>query len=83
MKKDYLKNVNDLSDRIKNETPKIPIQQVKAVKVKVSEDNGHLSIWIPKDLLKRVKTLAIQEDIPIKEIGAKALELYLSTRPKS
>ena len=54
-----------------------------SVKVKVSADNGHLSIWIPKDLLKRVKTLSIQEDILIKEIGAKALELYLSTRLKS
>lgn len=83
MKKDYLKNLNDLSDRIKNEAPKIPIQQVKSVKVKVPKDNGHLSIWIPKDLLKRVKTFAIQEDISIKEIGAAALELFLSTRTKA
>lgn len=83
MKKDYLKNLNDLSDRIKNEAPKIPIQQVKSVKVKVPKDNGHLSIWIPKDLLKRVKTFAIQEDISIKEIGTAALELFLSTRTKA
>lgn len=83
MKKDYLKNLNDLSDRIKNEAPKIPIQQVKSVKVKVPKDNGHLSIWIPKDLLKRVKTFAIQEDTSIKEIGTAALELFLSTRSKS
>lgn len=83
MKKDYLKNLNDLSHRLKNEAPKTPIQKVKAVKKKISEDNGHFSIWIHKDLLKRVKTLAIQEDISIKEIGTAALELFLSTRPKS
>jgi len=82
MKKDYLKNINDLSEQIKTEAPKTPIQQVKAVKVKISEDNGHFSIWIPKDLLKRVKTFAIQEDMPIKEIGIKALELYLSNLRK-
>ena len=82
MKKDYLNNLDELSNRIKNEAPKTPIQQVKAVKKKMSEDNGHLNIWIPKDLLKRVKTFAVLEELPVREIGIQALEMYLSARKK-
>jgi len=83
MKKDYLNNLDELSNRIKNEAPKIPIQQIKAVKKKMTEDNGHFNIWIPKELLKQVKTFAVQEELSIREIGIRALELYLIEKSNS
>ncbi|MFD2148727.1 hypothetical protein [Mucilaginibacter antarcticus] len=52
---DYKNKLGNLADRLKNEEPKTPIQEVNPVKNNISgkEEEGQLNVWIPKTLLKK------------------------------
>ena len=87
MKKDYNSNRQLLSERLKTETPKTPIQEVRPVEtpiqpneksasVKVQE--AHVNFWLPKELMQRVKVSSATTGKTIKQIGIEAFELYLT-----
>ncbi|MBB5395161.1 hypothetical protein [Mucilaginibacter sp. AK015] len=76
---DYKKKLGGLADKLKEDTPKTPIQQVSPVKtVAVKEPEVQFNNRIPKTLLKRVKAYGLEHELSLQDINIKALELYLS-----
>jgi hypothetical protein len=82
---DYKNKLGNLANKLKQEKPNIPLQQVQPVKseliVKVVE--VQFNNWVPKALLKRVKAYGLEYDLSLKEINIKALELFLHNNSKT
>lgn len=76
---DYKSKLGNLADKLKKEEPKTPIQEVAPVKAQPveKEPEGQLNVWIPRKLLKRMKTHGVEEELSLKEITILALEKYL------
>lgn len=76
----YKDKLGNLADRLKKEEPKTPIQEVNPVKdkVKEKEPEGQLNVWIPKKLLKRMKSFGVEKELTQKDIAILALDKYLS-----
>ncbi|WP_342647903.1 hypothetical protein [Mucilaginibacter sp. CSA2-8R] len=76
---DYKSKLGNLADKLKKEEPKTPIQEVAPVKAQATakEPEGQLNVWIPRKLLKKMKTHGIEEELSLKEITILALEKYL------
>ena len=55
---DYKSKLGNLADKLKKEEPKTPIQEVAPVKAQSveKEPEGQLNVWIPRKLLKKMKT---------------------------
>ncbi|RZK70898.1 MAG: hypothetical protein EOO85_20580 [Pedobacter sp.] len=77
---DYKNKLGDLADRLKKEVPKTPIQEVSPVKGKAveKEPEGQLNVWIPKKLLKKMKSFGVERELTQKDIAILALNKYLS-----
>lgn len=77
---DYKNKLGGLADRLKKEEPKMPIQAVSPVKNSAveKEPEGQLNVWIPKTLLKKMKTYGVNQEKSQKDITILALEKYLS-----
>lgn len=77
---DYKNKLGNLADRLKKEEPKTPIQEVSPVKGRAAEKEpeGQLNVWIPKKLLKRMKSFGVERELTQKDIAILALEKYLS-----
>lgn len=77
---DYKSKLGNLANRLTKEEPKTPIQEVNPVKSRVmeKEPEGQLNVWIPKKLLKRMKSFGVEEELTQKDIAIMALEKYLS-----
>lgn len=74
----YRNKLGNLADKLKHEPAKTPIQEVHPVKppvIKIPE--VQFNNWIPKTLLKQLKTYGLEHDISLKEINRQALELFL------
>lgn len=78
---DYKNKLGGLANRLKEEHPKTPIQEVKPVKNSTLEKlpEGQLNVWIPKTLLKRIKGYGVENELTQKEITILALERLLSS----
>ncbi len=81
----YKDKLGGLANKLKQERPKTPIQEVQPVRneviVKVAE--VQFNNWIPKILLKRIKAFGVEYDLSLKDINIAALELYLNQKGKS
>jgi hypothetical protein len=77
---DYKNKLGSLADRLKKEEPKTPIQEVNPVKKKavLKEPEGQLNVWIPKPLLKKMKSYGVEKELTQKDITIAALERFLS-----
>lgn len=80
-----------LAEKLKNEPPKAPIQEVNPVaepdvkpasKSAQSADDElvQLNAKVPKSLLKKVRRIAVDEEIDIRDIVREALEAYIKGR---
>lgn len=76
---DYKSKLGSLADKLKSEEPKIPIQEINPILIKAvnKEIEGQLNVWIPKTLLKKVKSFGVNNELTSKEITIKALEEFL------
>jgi hypothetical protein len=81
---DYKNKLGGLADKLKNDTPKTPIQEVHPIRqsTAVKEDEVQLTVWIPKVLLKRMKSYGVEYDISLKDISIDALKLFLDAKSK-
>lgn len=80
---DYKNKLGSLADKLKKEPPKIPIQQVLPIKIEpLKEQEVQFNNWIPKSLLKQVKTYGVEHDISLKEINIQALKEFLISNMK-
>ena len=76
---DYKKKLGGLADKLKNEPPKTPIQEVQPVKETAPKGpEVQFNNRIPKALLKRVKAYGLEHDLSLQDINIRALELYLN-----
>ncbi len=84
MEKNYKEKRNSFAERLKSEPTSITIQQVEpivTVASKVEEpkiEEIQINAWIPKDLMKRIKTNGVMEEKSIKDIVVEALMSYVS-----
>ena len=81
---DYKEKLGGLADKLKKETPKTPIQEVHPIRqsVVVKEEEAQLNVWIPRALLKRVKSYGVDNDVSLKDINIDALKLFLDAKLK-
>jgi NRPS condensation-like uncharacterized protein len=81
---DYKDKLGGLADKLKKETPKTPIQEVHPVRQNVTskEDEAQLNVWIPKGLLKRIKSYGVEYDRSLKDISIEALKFFLDAKLK-
>ena len=81
---DYKSKLGSLADKLKNDQPKTPIQEVHPVKVAmpIKGTEVQLNTWVPKALLKRMKVYGLEHDLSLKEINIQALELFLVHKNK-
>ena len=81
---DYKDKLGGLADKLKKDTPKTPIQEVQPIRqaTAVKEDEAQLNVWIPKTLLKRMKSYGIEYDASLKDISIDALKFFLEAKLK-
>lgn len=81
---DYKDKLGGLADKLKKETPKTPLQEVHPIRrsTEVKEDEAQLNVWIPKALLKRMKSYGVECDVSLKDINIDALKFFLDTNSK-
>ncbi|EWH10559.1 Ribbon-helix-helix fold protein [Cellulophaga geojensis KL-A] len=69
---------DSLLGKVKSSKIKIPIQKVVSEKESILNNSKQFSFYIDVDLLKRLKTKALEEDRSIKDIINSSIEDYLS-----
>jgi hypothetical protein len=81
---DYKDKLGGLADKLKKDAPKTPIQEVHPIRqsAAVKEDEAQLNVWIPKALLKRMKSYGIEYDASLKDISIDALKFFLDAKLK-
>jgi hypothetical protein len=77
---DYKNKLGGLANRLKEEHPKTPIQEVAPVKSKLTDKlpEVQLNVWIPKMLLKAMKNYGLEKELSQKDITILALQELLS-----
>lgn len=76
---DYKGKLGTLADKLKNQGPPTPMQEVHPVKVRPDpeEQEARFNNWIPKSLKKELKQYSADTDLSLKEINIQALKDYL------
>lgn len=80
---DYKKKLGSLADKIRNEKPKLPIQQVLPVKHQPAvpeEEEARFNNWIPRELKRKIKAYGVQHDMSQKDITIQALRNFLKEK---
>jgi hypothetical protein len=79
---EYKNKLGSLANKLKTAPPKIPIQEVHPVKptAEEKEEEAQLNTWIPKGLLKRMKSYGIDKDLSLKDINILALRFFLDAK---
>jgi len=81
----YQDKLGGLANKLKTTPPQPPMQKVQPIKAPAPDRATEVQFnnWIPKTLLKRLKTFCIEHEQSVKEFNIEALELLLSTRTKN
>ena len=74
-KKDFKKALKEFKENNKNSPIEITTQKVIPIQDKSQE--MQLTVWIPKNLMKELKSKGIESDRTIKEMTILALEKFL------
>jgi hypothetical protein len=80
MEKNYKEKRNSFAERLKTTPAAAQMQKVEPVQTIVVEpkiEEVQINAWIPKDLMKRVKTKAVQEERSLKDVVTEALLAYV------
>ena len=70
-------NINDLINKVKSNNEQNKIQKIVPISIKEIEEI-QFSFYIEKDLYKKLKLKAINEEISMKEIMNEALRKFIS-----
>ncbi|ADB42940.1 hypothetical protein [Spirosoma linguale] len=95
MAKEYKQTLKGLSEKLKSEPIKTPIQEVRPVEPEApakpqvevvnqasTKKEAHMNFWVPEGLMERLKIHSAINKKTIKQIGIEALEAYLSKQKK-
>jgi hypothetical protein len=79
---EYKSKLGNLANKLKTDAPKMPIQEVHPVKLPdvEKEEEAQLNTWIPKGLLKRMKSYGIDQDLSLKDINILAIRFFLDAK---
>jgi len=79
---DYKSKLGDLADKLRKEVPETPLQEVRPVRFAGAgkEKEVQLNTWIPKGLLKRIKSYGVEHDLSVKDINIMALTSFLDAK---
>ena len=81
MESTYKEKRNSFAERLKSEPTALPLQKVEPVtfirEAEPKVEEVQINAWIPKDLMKQVKTKAVMDEKSLKEIITEALIMYL------
>jgi predicted HicB family RNase H-like nuclease len=73
---DYTNKLQGFADRVKTEPVQLPVQKVMPVQTATTKEQ-QLNVWIPKDLMKRLKVKGAEADKSLKEMVIEALSQFL------
>ena len=74
----YENKLQGFASRVKAEPVQLPVQKVIPVEAVASlKEEQQLNVWIPKDLMKRLKVKGVEADKSLKEMVTEALEQFL------
>ena len=75
----FADRLQGFADRVKTEPVQLPVQKVTPVQTPAasSREEQQLNVWIPKDLMKRLKVKGAEADKSLKEMVTEALERFL------
>ena len=78
----YQDKLGGLANKLKTAPTQPPIQKVQPIKPPAPDKSTEVQFnnWIPKTLLKRLKTFCIEHEQSLKELNIQALELYLKSK---
>lgn len=81
---DYKNKLGSLADKLKKDPPHTPIQEVHPVKAAtdMKDPEAQLNVWIPKGLLKKMKSYGLEHDLSLKDLNILALELFFDVQLK-
>ncbi len=74
----FTDKLQGFADRIKTEPVQLPMQKVTPVEPTASpKEEQQLNVWIPKDLMKRLKVKGVETDQSLKEMVIEALKQFV------
>ena len=74
----FTDKLQGFADRVKTEPVQLPVQTVTPIQVVASpKEEQQLNVWIPKDLMKRLKVKGAETDQSLKEMVIEALSQYV------
>lgn len=74
----YANKLQGFADRVKTEPVQLPLQKVTPVQpIETKEEQQQLNVWIPKDLMKRLKVKGAETDQSLKEMVIEALNRFV------
>ena len=81
----YQDKLGGLANKLKTTPAQPPIQKVRPIKPPAPDKSTEVQFnnWIPRTLLKRLKTFSIEHEQSLKELNIQALELYLKSKQPS
>lgn len=83
---DYANKLKGFADRVKTEPVQLPVQRVTPVEAAepstarpsaARSEEQQLNVWIPKDLMKRLKVKGAETDQSLKDMVIEALNQFL------
>jgi hypothetical protein len=78
MQKDQKTAIRDFGERLKAEPAKLHMQEVKPISAVVEISESQLNVWIPDDLMKRIRLLSAETRKSQKEITIEALTKFFA-----
>lgn len=76
---EYKNKLGEMATRLKKQDLRPSLQEVTPVKKALTEKSieAQLNVWIPKELIKKMKTYGIEKELTQKEIAILALKAFL------
>lgn len=74
----FTDKLQGFANRVKTEPVQLHVQTVTPIQVVASpREEQQLNVWIPKDLMKRLKVKGAETDQSLKEMVTEALSQYV------
>lgn len=79
----YADRLQGFADRVKTEPVQLPVQKVTPVEpsdqpsATQAKEEQQLNVWIPKDLMKRLKVKGAETDQSLKDMVIEALNQFI------
>ncbi len=74
----YTNKLQGFADRVKTEPVQMPVQKVTPIEAATEpKEEQQLNVWIPKDLMKRLKVKGAETDQSLKDMVIEALNQFV------